>query len=128
MRSYRRWFFAILLALLPALALAQGLLVFAAASLTDALEDIGKAYQTESGHAVTFSFASSSTLARQIEAGASVGLFISADEDWMDYLGKRQLIVPDTRTDLLGNALVLIAPANRTLPPVNIKAGFDLAA
>lgn len=86
--------------------------VYAAASLTQAMRDIVGAYQA--GHAgitVKPSFAASSTLARQIAAGAPADLFISADRQWMDHLAERLRIEPASRRDLLGNALVLITPA-----------------
>jgi molybdate transport system substrate-binding protein len=114
----------LLVLLLPLSARAQT--VFAAASLTDALRQIGAAYAAQGHPAPVMSFASSSTLARQIEQGAPASLFASADEQWMDYLAKRNLIVPDTRRDLLRNELVLVVPA--TAPKhVTIGPGFDLA-
>ncbi|MGC1578871.1 MAG: molybdate ABC transporter substrate-binding protein, partial [Beijerinckiaceae bacterium] len=84
--------------------------VFAAASLQDALNGAAKNFTATSGIAVKFSFDASSTLARQIEAGAPADLFASADLDWMEYLAKRNLIVPQSRVNLLGNRLVVIAP------------------
>jgi molybdate transport system substrate-binding protein len=72
------------------------------------------------------SFASSSTLARQIEQGAPANIFASADEKWMDYLAAKKLIVPDTRKDLLGNELVLVVPADKP-QHVAIGHGFNLA-
>jgi len=102
-------------------------LVFAAASLKTALDRIAAAWRTETGEAATISYAASSTLAKQIENGAPAELFISADEDWMDYLQERQLIDPKTRIDLLGNRLVLIAPA-ATGSSTKIAPGFPLAA
>ena len=103
------------------------MLVFAAASLKTALDRIAAAWRTETGKAATISYAASSTLAKQIENGAPAELFISADEDWMDYLQERQLIDPKTRIDLLGNRLVLIAPA-ATGSSTKIAPGFPLAA
>lgn len=100
--------------------------VFAAASLTDALEEIGRRYGEETGRTIRFSFASSSTLARQIEAGAPVHLFASASEQWMDYLAERKLIEADSRTSPIGNSLVLIAPGDSPLGPQTIDAGLDL--
>lgn len=102
------------------------LLVFAAASLNESLTAVGKAYAAEGHTPPGFSFAASSALARQIENGAPAALFISADEEWMDYLSGRKLIVAETRAALLGNTLVLIAPADRPLS-VKIAPGFDLA-
>jgi len=101
-------------------------LVFAAASLSDVLEEIGRAYAAQSERVVRFSFAASSTLARQIELGARAEVFISADAAWMDYLQERALIDPSTRFDLVGNRLVLIAPRNSTLE-LQVAPGFPLA-
>jgi len=91
------------------------LLVYAAASLTNALDELGKTYTARTGQRVKFSFAASSTLARQIEAGAPADVFIAADTDWADYLQSRKLISSATRKNLLGNQLVLIAPADSTV-------------
>ena len=103
------------------------MLVFAAASLKTALDAIAADWQAGTGARVTISYAASSTLAKQIENGAPAGLFISADQDWMDYLQSRKLIDPKTRIDLLGNSLVLIAPADSTVT-VTLTPGFPLAA
>jgi molybdate transport system substrate-binding protein len=101
--------------------------VFAAASLTDAMKDISNLW-VKAGHAAPrLSFASSSTLARQIEQGAPVNVFASADEKWMDYLVKANMIAAGTRADLLGNDLVLIVPATHPIH-VKIGPGFDLSA
>jgi len=102
------------------------LLVFAAASLTNVLEELGKAYQATSGQAVKFSFASSSTLARQVEASAKADIFVAADTDWVDYLQNHNLIKADTRLNLLGNRLVLIAPSDSQVQ-LKIAANFALA-
>lgn len=115
----------VLMLLLPRLVHAETLTVFAAASLTDALKDVAVAWQKQGHEPPRFSFGASSTLARQIEQGAPVNLFASADEQWMDYLAKRDLIVPDTRRDLLSNKLVLIVPAN-TPRHIVIGPHFDL--
>src|SRR4051812_18734865 len=88
------------------------LLVFAAASLTGVLEELSVNWTHESGVPVKLSFAASSILARQIEAGGGADVFVSADQEWMDYLAARKLIAPATRRDLAGNSLVLIAPAD----------------
>lgn len=106
---------------------AAPLLVYGAASLTNVLEELGNAYQRASGQAVKLSFASSATLARQIEAGARADIFVSADSEWMDYLQNRQLINTGSRRDLLGNRLVLIAPADSKLQ-LRIAPGFALTA
>ncbi len=103
------------------------LLVFAAASLTDALGEIGADYETRTGRSVTFSFAASSVLARQIEAGARADLFVSADQEWMDYLQQRDLVAPQSRRDIAGNRLVLIAPAESDVR-VDIDDAVNLGA
>jgi molybdate transport system substrate-binding protein len=114
-------------AALPAAAAQSGTVtVFAAASLTDALNEIGKAYEAKTGQHVVFSFAASSTLARQIENSAGADMFLSADLDWMDYLDKKNLIAPGTRKTLLRNHLVLIAPSGLNVN-VKIAPHFDLA-
>ena len=100
--------------------------VFAAASLTNALNDIAARWQAD-GHAKpSLAFGGSSTLARQIESGAPADLFASADLTWMDYLDDRGLIDPASRIDLLGNELVLIAPRGKSFL-VEMKEGFDFA-
>jgi len=101
--------------------------VFAAASLTNVLQEAGLVFEKESGRTLQFSFAASSALARQIESGAKADVFLSADTEWMDYLQARGLIEPATRANLLGNRLVLIAPAGSTVP-LQIAPGFALAA
>ncbi|WP_428539988.1 molybdate ABC transporter substrate-binding protein [Rhodopila sp.] len=117
----------LMLILAPLQARAKTLTVFAAASLTNAMQDIS-ALWVKAGHpAPRMSFDSSSTLARQIQEGAPVNVFASADEKWMNYLAKDKMIVPDTRHDLLGNDLVLIVPANHPVH-VNIGPDFDLLA
>jgi molybdate transport system substrate-binding protein len=103
----------------------EPLLVFAAASLSDALEDVNAAYLADTGQPVRASFAASSVLAKQIEAGAPADVFFPADREWMDYLEQRGLINRGSRRDLLGNALVLIAPADSALQ-LTIAPGFDL--
>ena len=105
---------------------APPLTVFAAASLATALEELRGVYAQQSGRQVSLSCAASSTLARQIESGAGAGVFISADQEWIDYLVERRLVVESSRVALLGNRLVLVAPADRARP-VEIKPGFDLA-
>ncbi|NTF33120.1 molybdate ABC transporter substrate-binding protein [Rhizobium skierniewicense] len=100
--------------------------VFAAASMKTALDEANGAWAKETGNEATVSYAASSALAKQIEAGAPADLFISADLAWMDYVAGKELIKDDTRTNLLGNRLVLVAPADKA-KPVEIKQGFDLA-
>lgn len=101
--------------------------VFAAASLKTALDRIGDSWTSATGHRVTFSYASSGALARQIESGAPADIFASANVEWMDYLAGRALIRPETRVSLLGNALVLVAPRDSTIA-IGIAPGFGLAA
>lgn len=89
--------------------------VFAAASLKNALDDVGEAWKKETGNAVTFSYAASSAIAKQIEEGAPADVVVSADLQWMDYLESKQRIAKDTRKALLGNTLVLIAPTDSSV-------------
>lgn len=101
--------------------------VFAAASLTDAITEISAAFTQETGIPIRPSFAASSVLARQIEAGAPAEVFFPADQEWMDYLEKKELLKPGSRHDLLGNKLVLIAPA-ASKANVKITTGAGLVA
>ena len=103
------------------------LLVFAAASLSEALDEVGRAFTTRTGVRVNASYAASSVLAKQIEAGAPADAFFSADLAWVDYLDERGLLKRGSRRDLLGNSLVLIAPADSPLR-LSIAPGFDLTA
>ena len=109
----------------PAEPRGTGLLLFAAASLSDALAEIDHAFTARTGIPVSASFAASSVLAKQIEAGAPADVFFSADRDWIDYLEQRALLTPGSRRELLGNALALIAPADSAVR-LNIAPGFDL--
>jgi len=101
--------------------------VFAAASLKNALDDINAAFAKSTGIKVVASYEASSALAKQIEQGAPADVFISADMRWMDYAAERKLINPNTRMNLLGNRLVLIAPADSKLDHVAIGQNFDIA-
>lgn len=83
--------------------------VYAAASMTDVLKDIADHYTASTHVPIQFNFAASSLLARQIEAGARADIFISADSAWMDYVEQHQLIINNSRRDLVSNRLVLIA-------------------
>jgi molybdate transport system substrate-binding protein len=103
------------------------ILVFAAASLTNVLGDLSADWQRASGVTVKLSFAASSVLARQIEAGGKADVFVSADQEWMDYLQSRGLIEKPTRRDLVGNRLVLIAPSDSKIE-LKIAPGFPLVA
>jgi molybdate transport system substrate-binding protein len=101
--------------------------VFAAASMKNALDDISAAFTKSTGIKVVASYAASSALIKQIENGAPADVFASADLDWMDYGARNKLIKDDTRVNLLGNRLVLIAPRDSKLGNVTIAPGFDLA-
>ncbi len=120
---------AVLLALgtQTALAAEHVLTVFAAASMTNVLQAAGDAYTAETQVPVRFSFAGSSALARQIESGAPADLFVSADQEWMDYLQERKLVSMEMRVNIATNTLVLVAPVDS---PVKLKIapGFPLAA
>jgi molybdate transport system substrate-binding protein len=123
-----RAFLLVLTALLSiSAARAADMLVFAAASMTDALKDIAPIWEKQGGSPLKFSFAASSTLARQMEQGAPANLFISADLQWMDWADQRHLIAAATRRNLLGNTLVLVMP-KESVKPVTISANLDLNA
>jgi molybdate transport system substrate-binding protein len=121
--------FAILCGLVspPASAQDRSLTTFAAASMKNALDDIDAAFTAKTGVKISASYAASSVLAKQIEQGAPADIFISADTDWMDYLAARKAINETTRTNLLGNSIVLIAPKDSKIDKVTIGQGFDLA-
>jgi len=133
MTTRRSWLALLVVALMsaggvcPAGAQSHDVLVFAAASLKNALDDIAAQWQRETGKKVAISYAASNTLIKQIEQGAPADIFISADLDWMDYGQQNDLIKPDTRSNLLGNRLVLIAAKDSNVS-ANIQPGFDLAA
>ena len=101
--------------------------VFAATSLTNVMQQLGKQFTGATGVPLRFSFAASSVLARQIEAGAGADVFFSADLEWMDYLAQRGLIQNSTRHNVVGNRLVLIAPADSTVN-LKIEPGFAIVA
>ena len=109
----------------PARAQGGDVVVFAAASLKNALDAINEQWRKETGKKALISYAASSALAKQIEQGAPAQIFISADLDWMDYLAQRNLIKAETRLNLLGNRIVLIAPTDKA-QAVDVKPGFDL--
>lgn len=104
---------------------AEKVTVFAAASLTNAVDEISAKYKQEKKGEVVASYASSSTLARQIENGAPADIFISADQKWMDYAQEKNLIINDTRKTLLGNELVLIAAKDSKIDKVDINKQTD---
>jgi molybdate transport system substrate-binding protein len=103
------------------------LTVFAAASLKEALDEQVTRFQADAGSKVVVSYGASNALAKQIEAGAPADVILSADIDWIDYLDQRKLLRPGTRINLLGNRLVLIAPAD-SRSSLRIARGFGLAA
>ncbi len=111
----------------PSAMAADNLTVFAAASLKNALDAINTACEADVGEKATISYAASSALAKQIEEGAPADVFMSADLDWMKYLSDKNLIKKDTETQLLGNSIVLIAPAD-SKAAAEIAPNFDLAA
>jgi molybdate transport system substrate-binding protein len=118
---------ALFAALATPAAAQQSITVFAAASLKNALDDTNAGFTKTSGVKVTASYAASSALAKQIEQGAPADVFISADLAWMDYASEKKLIKADTRFNLVGNKLVLIAPKDSKLDNVQISQGFDIA-
>jgi molybdate transport system substrate-binding protein len=121
--------FAILLGSIASSALAQDktLTVFAAASMKNALDDVDAAYTAKTGVKIVVSYGASSTLAKQIEQGAPADVFLSADTDWMDYAAGKKNINEQSRVNLLGNSIVLIAPKDSKIDNVAIGPGFDLA-
>ncbi|WP_449257354.1 molybdate ABC transporter substrate-binding protein [Bosea sp. (in: a-proteobacteria)] len=123
---------ALAMGLAPAFDAAQAqtkeLVVFAAASMKNALDEAAANWVKESGKpAPKISYAASNTLAKQIESGAPADIFISADLDWMDYAASKNLIKPETRVSLLGNKIVLVAAKDSTAA-IELKPGVDLAA
>ena len=115
---------ALFTAALPALAADP--VVFAAASLKNALDDVAAAYNKKTGQSVAISYAGTATLAKQIEQGAPADIFFSADMTWMDYAVEHKLVKPETRRTLLGNEIVLIVPKDSTAA-IAIAPGMDLA-
>jgi molybdate transport system substrate-binding protein len=111
----------------PVLAQQKTLTIFAAASMKNALDEIDAAFTARTGLRINAAFAASSTLARQIEQGAPADIFVSADTDWMDYAASKKSIDEPTRTNLLGNSIVLIAPKDSRIDHVVIAPGFDFA-
>jgi len=106
---------------------ASDVTVFAAASLKEAMDEQARGFEAATGNKVIVSYGGSNALAKQIEAGAPADLFISADLDWMDYLDQRKLLAPSTRSNLLRNTLVLVAPASSNAG-LKIGPNFGLAA
>jgi molybdate transport system substrate-binding protein len=120
---------ALVVAALPLSAQAQdkSITVFAAASMKNALDDVDAAFTKQSGTKVVASYDASSALMKQIEGGAPADVFVSADLKWMDYGSQKKLIKDDTRVNLLGNELVLIAPKDSKIDKVTIAPGMDIA-
>ena len=135
MRTRSSAVFLSLLALLAGAALGprsadaqeKTLTVFAAASMKNALDEVDAAYTRKTGVKLAVSYAASSALMKQIEQGAPADVFVSADLDWMDYGSQKKVIRDDTRVNLLGNKIVLIAPKDSKIDNVTIAQGFDLA-
>ena len=105
----------------------QDVVVFAAASTTNALTDIGELYAAQGAGQIKTSFASSSTLAKQIASGAPADVYLSANKKWMDFLEKKNAVDKATRFDLLGNRIVLIAPLKSSIDKVEVNELLDLA-
>jgi molybdate transport system substrate-binding protein len=125
---YKNFIFSIALAILSCATQASEVNIYAAASLMDAITELSGAYQKLHPDAVIKkSFAGSATLAKQIENGAPADIFISADNDWSDYLQKRGLLAAESRKTLLSNALVLIAPINKE-PTILLDPAFNFSA
>lgn len=104
----------------------EKLTVFAAASMKNALDGLNAEWKKETGKDAVASYAASSALAKQIEAAAPADVFISADLAWMDYVEEKKLVREGTRSNLLGNRIVLITEKDKA-KPVEITQGFDLA-
>ncbi|MET0328512.1 MAG: molybdate ABC transporter substrate-binding protein [Luteimonas sp.] len=133
LRVPRRWLRAVAALLLGLFAasplLAQAptpITVFAAASLKESMDAAAAQYRQQTGQPVRVSYAASSALARQIEQRAPADVFVSADLEWMDWLQARQLIDAGSRRVLLGNTLVLVAPADSGAQPLTLARGTDL--
>ncbi|MDP1751691.1 MAG: molybdate ABC transporter substrate-binding protein [Reyranella sp.] len=130
MRFHRRALLAVMAAVLsvsPASAQSRDVVILAAASLKNALDEASAAWAKETGKATKIAYAASSALAKQIEAGIPADLFISADVPWMDYVAERKLIKPASRSDFLGNDIVLIAGKDSKVD-LKIDKGFALGA
>ncbi|WP_305819194.1 molybdate ABC transporter substrate-binding protein [Photobacterium leiognathi] len=101
--------------------------VFAASSLTNALNDIAAKYQQETGVKTTLSFASSSALARQVALGAPANIYLSANEKWMDYVEQQGAVIDNSRVDVLKNSLVMVAPTDYPQNNISLSASWDLS-
>lgn len=133
-RYLRKWILKIMAGVIilwigsfsTALSASDTVTVFAAASTTNAVTEIGGIFSKHTHVSVRPSFASSSTLAKQIENGAPADIYISANVKWMNYLEQKQIIETGSRIDLLSNRIVLIVPADSNVNRVQIAPGFDL--
>ena len=125
--SICRLTFAFLALVSSTTAVAASVTVFAAASLKEAMDAQARSFESATGSSVAVSYGASNALAKQIDAGAPADIFISADNDWMDYVERRGLLAKKTRVELLHNALVLIAPATSGTT-LRLRHGFALAA
>lgn len=127
--QWNKWIIAIVMGLVLIgqvnVVSAGNILVFAASSLTDALEDIASQYKEDKDIEVVISYAGTSSLARQIVQGAPVDLFISADQQWMSYLADKKKIVLESRYKLLGNSLVLIVPKDSKISEIIVDRDTD---
>jgi len=118
---------ALFVTVASSMATAADVTVFAAASLKEAMDEQARQFEASTGNKVIVSYGASNALAKQIEAAAPADIFISADLDWMDHVGQRNLLAPNSRVNLLRNALVLIAPSSSTAT-LRIAPGFGLVA
>ncbi|SCY88452.1 molybdate ABC transporter substrate-binding protein [Desulfoluna spongiiphila] len=120
---------AVALILLMGLGVAQAdVVVFAAASTTNAVTEIGELYAARNHGRMVPSFASSSTLAKQIGNGAPADVYLSANTKWMNYIDTKGLVTKESRFDLLNNRIVLISPSQSTLPDMDVTQGFAPSA
>ncbi|MGR5269275.1 molybdate ABC transporter substrate-binding protein [Vibrio astriarenae] len=104
----------------------ENITVFAAASMTDALDEIAQRYERENDIKIKRSYASSSVLARQIAQGAPADLFISANTRWMDYLVEQNAVEPDSVAPLVRNELVMVVPSSEPVPQVSFTSASDI--
>lgn len=126
MRPFRWLVLALVLTLCPLLATAQPVTVYAAASLTEVLQDLAQRFKTSGQGEMTLVPGSSSSLAKQIENGAPADIFFSANVEWMTHLDSLGLIEKGTYAELLGNTLVVVAPVGEVFV-VEVRKGFDFA-
>ncbi|MEI8592922.1 molybdate ABC transporter substrate-binding protein [Photobacterium sp. Hal280] len=101
-------------------------LVFAASSLTNALNELAESYEQTSGNEIVLSFASSSTLARQLAQGAPADLYLSANTKWMDYAAEQKVINRESRKDLLHNRLVLVTHQSESVDSISLNGSWDI--